>query len=187
MLLKPTKCLFLAAEMLYLGFIISTEGLKPEPAKLQMIADWPVPTTHAHISSFLGFTGYYRCFVPDYLMKMVVLHKEKKSVEKFNWTTECQTEFEMVRAEFAKNLYLVFPDFSKMFYLETDASKMGLGACLSQSYPVNEMSSRSYLHPIEFGSCTTNSAEKNYSVMELEAMAVIYALQKFYPVIAGAR
>ncbi len=130
MLLKLTKCLFLAAEMLYLGFIISSEGLKPEPIKLQIIADWPVPMTHAHVGSLLSFTGYYRRFVPDYSAKMVVMHKEKNSVERtFNWTIECQQEFETVRAEFAKNLYLAFPDFSKMFYLETDASKMGLGAC----------------------------------------------------------
>ncbi len=64
MLLKLTKCLFLVAEMLYLGFIISSDGLKPKPAKLQMIADWPVPMTRAHVGSFIGFTGYYRHFVP---------------------------------------------------------------------------------------------------------------------------
>ncbi len=133
MLLKLTKCLFLAAEMLYLGFVISSEGLKLEPAKLQMITAWPVLTTCPQVSSFLSFTRYYRRFVPDYSLKTVALHKEKNSVEKFNWTPECQAEFEAVQVEFAKNLYLAFPDFSKMFYLETDASKVGLGACLSQS------------------------------------------------------
>ncbi len=97
MLLKPTKCLFIAAEMLYLGFIISSEGLKPEPAKLRMIADWPVPTKRSHVGSFLGFTGYYRRFVPGYSEKMVAMHKEKNSVEKtFNWTAECQKEFKLV-------------------------------------------------------------------------------------------
>ncbi len=76
--------------MLHLGFIISSEGLKPEPAKLQMIADWLVPTMHVNVSSFLSFTGYYRHFVPGYSEKMVARHKEKNSVEKmFNWTTEC--------------------------------------------------------------------------------------------------
>ncbi len=54
---------------------------------------------------------------------------------------ECQAEFEVVHEEFTKNLYLAFPDFSKTFYLETDACKVGLGACLSQSYPINETSS----------------------------------------------
>ncbi len=131
MLLKLTKCLFLAAETLYLGFIISSDGLKPEPAKLQLTADWPVPTMHAHVGSFIGFTGYYRRFVPEYSMKTVALNKEKNEVGKFNWTDECQAEFEALRAEFTKNLYLAFPDFSKTFYLEMDASKVGLGACLS--------------------------------------------------------
>ncbi len=84
--------------------------------------------------------------------------------------------------EFAKSLYLAFLNFSKTFHLETDASKMGLGACLSQSYPVNDMLNRSYLHPVEFGLHTTNSAKKNYSTTELEAMAIIYALRRFYPV-----
>ncbi len=96
MLLKPTKCLFLVAEMLYLGFIISSDGLKPEPAKLQMIADWLVPTTRVHVSSFIGFTGYYRRFVPEYSIKMVTLHKEKNAVGKFDWTAGCQAEFEAV-------------------------------------------------------------------------------------------
>ncbi len=56
MLLKLTKCLFFAAEMLYLGFIISSEGLKLEPAKLEMIADWPVPTNCTH----QFFSGFHR-------------------------------------------------------------------------------------------------------------------------------
>ncbi|MCP4601785.1 MAG: hypothetical protein GY847_14935, partial [Proteobacteria bacterium] len=109
----------------------------------------------------------------------------KNAVGKFDWMPECQTEFETVRVEFAKNLHLAFPDFSKKFSLERGASKEGVGACLSQSYPINETSNRTYLHPIEFGSRTTNGAEKRYCATELEAMAVIYALRKFYPVIAG--
>ncbi len=82
--------------MLYLGIIISSDGLKPEPAKLQMIAAWPVPTMCVHVSSFIGFTGYYRRFVPEYSMKMVALHKEKNAVWKFDWTAECQAEFKAV-------------------------------------------------------------------------------------------
>ncbi len=85
----------------------------------------------------------------------------------FNWSTKCQQELELVWAEFAKNLYLAFPDFSKTFYSETDVSKLGLGACLSQSYSVNDTSKHSYLHPVEFGLHTTNGVEKNNSAMEL--------------------
>ncbi len=150
--------------MSYLRHIISHRGLALEPDKLEMIHKWPVPVMCRKISLFLGFTSYYRKFIDCFLCKVTALQKEKNSLEsKFCWLDECDREFRELVEEFANTVILAFPDFSKDFYLETDACRDGLGACLSQSCqcPTNEK--HSYLHPIQFASRTTNSAEKNYS------------------------
>jgi len=64
--LKPEKCEFLKKEIIYLGVIIGNNQIKMDPSKLKGIADWTTPQTPTDIRKFLGFTGYYRYFVPNY-------------------------------------------------------------------------------------------------------------------------
>jgi hypothetical protein len=65
--LKPEKCEFEKEEIEYLGVIIGQNKIRMDPGKLKGIADWPVPQNPTEVHQFLGFTGYYRYFVPNYL------------------------------------------------------------------------------------------------------------------------
>jgi|SRR6266850_2188066 len=64
--LKPEKCKFLKREIDYLGVIIGNNTIKMDPVKLKGVADWMTPTMPTEIRKFLGFTGYYRYFIPNY-------------------------------------------------------------------------------------------------------------------------
>ncbi len=137
--------------------------------------------TRNNISSFLGFTSYYWKFIKFFSRKVVVLQAEKNLHEpKFCWSEQCDHELKQLIEEFANTLIWAFLDFSKVFYLETDVSRDRLGACLSQSYPCLTNVKHSYLHLVQFASHTMNNAEKNYSVTELRALAVCYALHKWH-------
>jgi hypothetical protein len=64
--IKPSKCEFEKEEIEYLGIIVGQNKLRMDPGKLKGIADWPVPRNPAEVQQFLGFTGYYRYFVPNH-------------------------------------------------------------------------------------------------------------------------
>lgn len=58
--LNPTKCSFLKKELVYLGHYISAKGIKPDPAKIECIKQWPSPTTADEVKRFIAFANYYR-------------------------------------------------------------------------------------------------------------------------------
>ena len=64
--LKASKCEFMMSQVTYLGHIVSQEGIQTDPKKTSAIRDWPVPQNMKDIGSFLGFTGYYRCFIQNF-------------------------------------------------------------------------------------------------------------------------
>ena len=74
---------------------------------------------------------------------------------------------------------LVFPDFSKEFVLETDASGLGLGAILSQQQD------NKVVAPISYASRTLQKHERNYGVIELEALGIVWAVKHFRPYLYG--
>lgn len=177
--LNPDKCEFLRREVTYLGHIISKDGIRPNPEKVEVIQKFPVPKNPTQIKSFLGLCGYYRKFIKDFsnISKplTLLLHKDKK----FSWTFEQQTAFEKLKGIIlSSDLILQYPDFSKPFLLTTDASNVAIGAILSQG-KINEDL------PISFASRTLNKCEQNYSTIEKELLAIIWAIKHFRPYLYG--
>ena len=91
----------------------------------------------------------------------------------FQWSAECETAFETLRTKLLTSPLLVYPDFSKDFTLETDASKSGLGAILSQ-YEDDQK-----LHPVAYASRSVSTTEANYAFTDLETLAVVWAVTYF--------
>ena len=103
-----------------------------DPQKLSGIADWPVPKNPTDIHSFLGFTSYYRYFVPNYSkITHPLLNLTKKSIV-WHWGESQFKAFEMLKTLMCRKPVLIQPDFECHFYLQTDASAYGIGAVLSQ-------------------------------------------------------
>ena len=92
--LKPSKCTFGQAKVTYLGHIISRDGIQPDPEKVHLVQEFPVPCTVKHVWSFLGLAGYYRHFVQDFAKIASPLNALTRKTSVFSWDSHCQHAFE---------------------------------------------------------------------------------------------
>ena len=130
--LKLEKCEFLKREIKYLGVIVGNGVLKMNPKKLESIKNWAKPNNPTEIQKFLGFTGYYQYFVPNYSqIAWPLLHLTKKTTP-WEWTKMQQLAFDLLKALMCKAPVLIQPNFEKKFFLQVDALVYGVGAVLSQ-------------------------------------------------------
>lgn len=170
--LNFAKCHFRKRQVECLGHIISGEGIKPNPSKVQDIQNKKEPRNVKDIRSFLGMASYYRRFVDNFSKVAKPITDLTKKDVKWNWTKECSEAYKQIIKKITEAPVLVYPDFNDTFYVTTDASVEGLGAVLTQ---VREGKHR----PISFYSRALNNAEKKYHIYELEALAIKASLQKF--------
>jgi hypothetical protein len=131
------------------------------------------PTSLRDIQVFLGMTGYYRQFIPNYAHTAEPLVKLLRKDLPFEWTKEQFRSFELLKHSLSHSPILIFPNFNKVFYLYTDASDIALGAILAQ------LDENNFDHPIAYYSKTFSKAERNYSVSERECLAVIASIKHF--------
>ena len=178
--LHPKKCQFAVKRVGYLGHILTPEGISPNPDKISAIHSYPVPRKVKDVRAFLGMAGYYRKFVSNYSSLAKPLYELTCKDTPFVWSDKCQTAFENIKKELLGDKILAFPNFNKTFHLATDASKTGLGACLSQ-YDEDQK-----LRPVGFAGRGFTKAEQNYNTTEQECLAIVWAVQHFRVYLEGA-
>ena len=171
--LNPEKCRLLCEEVEYLGHSITPCGLRPNNHNIDAVKDFPVPMNLKQLRQFLGLTSHYRRFVPNYAKIAFPLHALTRKGALFQWTANCEVAFETLKTRLVTAPLFCYPDFDKDFVLETDASKQGLGAILSQ-YQVDHK-----LHPVAYASRSISSTEANYAITDLETLAVVWAVTHF--------
>ena len=120
--LKPKKCQFGVEEVDFLGLVLRPGEIAMDPTKLSGIAEWPTPTKVKDVRSFLGFANYYRRFIRDYSNIVRPLIDLTKKEKQWNWSTSCQTAFDRIKEEFAKEPVLTLPNLNKPFTIATDSS-----------------------------------------------------------------
>ena len=113
--LKPSKCSFFKHEIQYLGHVISRSGIAPDPAKIQKVATWSVPSSVKEVQQFLGMASYYRRFIENFAQVAKPLHRLTERTCKFQWTDECQVAFEDLRHRLSSAPILAHPDFNRPF------------------------------------------------------------------------
>lgn len=177
---QPDKCEFLRKEVGYLGHIISSEGVKPNPEKVQAVKEFPIPKSCKDIKSFLGLAGYYRRFIPNFSKITKPLTSLLKKDVPFVWGLEQQQALDRCKDLLTSFPILQYPDFSKEFVLTTDASIHAIGAILSQGEIGKDL-------PIAYASRTLNKAESNYSTIERELLAIVWAVKHFRPYLFGRK
>ena len=181
--LAPEKCCFFKSSVNFLGHVVSGNGLETDPAKIEKIQNWPVPTNHDELRSFLAFVGYYRKFIKDFskiskpLSELLPPTSPKKRKKNDNlpwiWTEKQQEIFDHLKDLLSSPPILAYPDFSLPFELHTDASAKALGAVL---YQVQDGRKR----VIAYASRALNKAEQKYSAFRLEFLALKWAItEKF--------
>lgn len=173
------KCEFLKKETEFLGHVVTPEGVRANPDTVKKVLDWPLPRTEKQIKQFLGLAGYYRRFVKDYSkLTRPMSRYTKKDIPLDMNDSEYNEAFLHLKQIIASDQILAYPDFSFPFILTTDASDHALGAVLSQVQSGIE-------RPIAFASRTLNSCESRYAVNEKEALAIIWAVEKYTPYLYG--
>lgn len=192
--IEAEKCQFFQSHVKYLGHVVSSEGVATDPAKTEAVSKWPTPRTLRDLRSFLGFASYYRRFVPGFAQTAAPLHqlaaeisekgkKKKGTISSEHWEGECQRAFDDLRTALTSAPVLAYPDYTKPFIVETDASDKGLGAVLSQKQDGK-------LRVIAYASRGLRGAERNmenYSSMKLELLALKWAVaEKFREYLLGS-
>ena len=119
--LKPSKCELFKQELIYLGHVVSKNGIQTDPRKVEAIHKCPVPTNVTEVRSFLGFTNYYRRFIKKYaqvvkpLYKLISGDNASKKQNSIRWDTECQNAFDNLKELCSTTPILAYADFAKPF------------------------------------------------------------------------
>lgn len=130
--LKPEKCRYHTKEVTFLGYVITTQGIKMDPSKVSSILTWSSPTTVKETQSFLGFANFYRRFIKDYSKIAAPITALTRKDQEFKWTEEARDAFNKLKQAFTTAPLLATFDPEKEIRVETDSSDYALGAVLSQ-------------------------------------------------------
>ena len=173
--LKPSKCVFAAKEVKYLGHIISKHGVHVDPSKTEAVSNFPVPKTQKQVKSFLGMCSYYRKFVENFSKIASPLNAllRKDCEKKIQWTHQCQEAFDKLKHALLSAPILAYPDMNKPFMLTCDASKTAIGFVLGQ------LDSQGREHVIAYGGRSLSKAERNWCTTEQECLAVVEGIKHF--------
>lgn len=176
---SATKSKFCMQRLKFVGHIIDVEGIKPDKSKIQPIYDYPSPASVKDVKRLLGMVGWYRRFIPNFSsLTSPISELLKKGRLAFRWTSEAQVAFEQVKLALTSEPVLATPKYELPFYVQTDASDIGMGAVLFQ---VEENKER----VIAYHSAKLIPAQRKYHVTERECLAVLSAIEKFRPYIEG--
>ena len=178
---KPSKCQLAMDQCVYLGHVVGKGTVQPEMTKVEAVQCWPVPETKKQVRAFLGLTGYYRKFIPQYASIATPLTDLTKKFAPTNimWSQECDRAFRKLKTVLCSSPILYSPDLGREFVLQTDASDRGVGAVLSQQMCDGEE------HPIAYYSRKLLPREERYSTVEKECLAVKLGIQAFRVYLLG--
>lgn len=170
------KCEFAKVTITYLGKIVGQGQVRTVRAKVEAIDHFPVPQSRKDLRRFLGMTGYYRAFCPNFATVVSPLTDLLSPKIELVWTSSCQQAFDNAKALLVNAPILAAPNFEKVFKLAVDASETGAGAVLLQG------DEQGIEHPVCFFSKKFNSHQRNYSVIEKEALAFIlqFSILRFF-------
>ena len=170
------KCRFAMQEVPFLGRVISHEGVSNNPAKVQVLLDWPEPTSQHELRCFLGLGQYFAGFISGYATLTACLQALLRKNAVWQWTEACSSAFQEVKRKLTSAPVLALPDPTKPFEVVTDACQTGIGAVLMQGG-----------RPIAFCGRLLKPAEQRYTTTDQELLAVVYALTQWRCYLQGAQ
>jgi len=175
------KCEFHTKKTRYLGLIITPGGIEMDPAKVRAVQEWLPPATKRQLQRFLGFANFYRRFIKGFSGLTKPLHDLTKKTTTFDWSAECQTAFEELKAAFSSAPALRIYDWNRPAVVEVDASNWSTGGTLSQ------VGDDGVLYPVAYFSAKHSAQECNYDIYDKELLAIIKALEEWRSELEGAQ
>ena len=179
--LNQAKCEFMQSQVEYLGHKIDAEGIHATDSKLEAILQAPTPKNVHQLRSFLGLLNYYCRFIPNLASIIHPLNELLHKDHKWKWSKQCDESFRVAKEKLISPNLLVHFDPSLPVKVAGDASAYGVGAVISHVMPDNTE------RPIAFASHTLTSSERNYSQVEKEALALVFAVRKFHTYLYGRK
>ncbi|KAL1140108.1 hypothetical protein AAG570_000040 [Ranatra chinensis] len=178
--ISANKSSFFLQEVKFMGHIVSKQGTRPDPGKVQAVRDLPEPTNLKGLRSFLGMVNFYRRFIREFADKLEPMTKLLKKNVKFHFNEKAKEVFNRCKNALSTVPILQFPDFGKKIILTTDASQVAVGAVLAQDRGEGEK-------PIAFASKKLTPTETRYSTIERELLGIVWAVKTFRPYLLGRK
>lgn len=177
--LRMDKCVFFQKEITFLGHRLNGNGLSKTIERVEAITEAPVPKNVTEVRAFTGLINYYGKFIKGLAHLLSPIYRLLEKGQTFNWNSNCQKSFDSVKNEILKDVVLTHFNPKLPIILVCDASQYGIGAVLSHKFPNGDE------RPIAFCSRTLTKAEINYGVIEKEALAIVFAVRKFFQYLIG--
>jgi len=175
------KSRFCQSSMKFLGYIVDERGVRVDPDKIAAIRDFPRPTTVKEVRRFIGMAGYYRRFVANFSkLSTPLTDLVKKRKGAIDWNDQAEESFKALKEALVTSPILITPDWTKPFVIHTDASDYAVGAVLTQGEEGKEQ-------PIAYFSRKLVGAQKRYTVMEKECLAVLVGIEHFRCYVEGTK
>ena len=176
--LHMKKCCLFQQRVDFLGHVLTREGIEVQPQKVEAVQNWPAPRSLTELRSFLGLCSYYRRFIDGFADIAAPLHALTRKNAQFQWTSEQDEAFARLKERLITAPVLGMPRDEGTYYLDTDASDVGLGAVLSQDQNGREV-------VLAYTSRTLQKPERNYDVTRRELLAVVYGLKSYRQYLLG--
>jgi len=161
---KRDKCRFMLPQVEFVGRIVSADGLRPSTSKTEAINDAPTPANMTELKAFLGMLNYYCNFLRNLSTVLEPFHKLLRIGVEWRWCTQCSKAFGEAKLLLCSSKVLVYYDTAKPLVLNCDASSFGIGCVLQQR-------NACILWPVAYASRTLSAAERDFSMVEKEALA----------------
>lgn len=176
--LNKEKCRFGVQEIEFYGHILSMSGIKPKHDKVQAVKEFRTPVSAEEVRSFLGLVNYVGKFIPNLATVSEALRRLTKKEVSFEWGSEQQWAFETLKRNLTDNLLLGYYNVKYRTQVVADASPVGLGAVLTQFQ-------QSDARIIAYASRSLTESELNYAQTEKEALALVWAVERFHYYLFG--
>ena len=183
--LNRSKCVFNKGNLNFYGYTFSADGMKADDKKLQAIKDAPVPQHVGELRSFLGLVNYVSRFIRDFATIAAPLRDLTKKSTNWTWNSEHQIAFDKLKESLTSKSVVAYFDPQKETEIIVDASPVGLGAILMQKTVLSHGEEQSKV--CAYASRTLSDVERRYSQTEKEALAIVWACEKFHLYIYGEK
>ena len=170
--LKPSKCYLAHSEGKYLRHIVSAEGIRPDPDKIEAVKDFPAPRNVKGVRNFWVFVTITDALFKIFAKIAAPLNKLTPKNILFRWDDKCAQAFSKLKHVLTTAPILAYPDFTVPCELYVDTSLDGIGMCLGQHQNDKEVA-------IAYAGRDFNTAERNYSATEREALALVEGIKHF--------